>query len=570
MTAKTKTSRGRLQSVAAKMFLLQMVTISAMVGIAAIGIWGDTQGAKALHSVHDNSVMPLMHLRQVDAAYVVEAPRVLRRAADGKISWTEAQEELATMRQTSAQEWESYLSTEHSADEEVMLEEAVAAKVTAEAAFSRLEAVARARNSEGQNEAVGAYLEAVAPFTELVEKLEAFQQHEADVLTEVGLARSDMIALLIGGVALGAILLALTLVLMFGARLRKALGAAVGLAEDVAKGDLRHTMDVTSRDEIGDLSIALNDMVERLRVIVNDVSTASRDVATGAEQLSSTAQELNHGATEQATATEEASSSMEEMAASIKQNAQNAGETEAMARKSAEDARLSGSAVTRAVDAMQTIAEKIMVVQEIARQTDLLALNAAVEAARAGEHGRGFAVVASEVRKLAERSQAAAGEISSLSSNTVRAAQEAGDMLAGLVPDIERTSKLVENISRASSEQAAGASQVNTAIQQLDQVTQQNTSAAEQMSSTAEELSGQADQLQAAIGFFRLSDSETGSRRTPSKAAPARKAPAPVRSAPKPAAQSNGGGFDFQLDSSEDDLDASFLSSGGAKRGRVA
>jgi methyl-accepting chemotaxis protein len=194
------------------------------------------------------------------------------------------------------------------------------------------------------------------------------------------------------------------------------------------------------------------------------------------------------------------------MAANIRQNADNAAQTEKIARQSSKDAQTSGDAVTRAVNAMQTIAEKILIVQEIARQTDLLALNAAVEAARAGEHGKGFAVVASEVRKLAERSQAAASEISALSSNTVKAAQDASDMLGRLVPDIQKTATLVEEISAASREQNIGAEQINQAIQQLDKVTQQNASASDEMSATSEELAAQADQLLSAIGFFQTDD----------------------------------------------------------------
>jgi methyl-accepting chemotaxis protein len=205
---------------------------------------------------------------------------------------------------------------------------------------------------------------------------------------------------------------------------------------------------------------------------------------------------------------------MEQMAANIKQTADNAAQTEKMAHQSARDALASGEAVSKAVGAMQTIAEKITIVQEIARQTDLLALNAAVEAARAGEHGKGFAVVASEVRKLAERSQAAAAEISTLSSHTVKVAAEAGDMLTRLVPDIRKTSELVEEISAACREQTIGAEQINTAIQQLDTVTQQNAGASEEMSATSEELAAQAEQLQNTIAYFRTDDSIQVGRRS--------------------------------------------------------
>jgi len=209
---------------------------------------------------------------------------------------------------------------------------------------------------------------------------------------------------------------------------------------------------------------------------------------------------------------EESSASMEEMSAAINQNADNARQTESLARKAADDAKESGEAMAKTVTAMRDIASKISIIEEIARQTDLLALNAAIEAARAGEQGRGFAVVASEVRKLAERSQAAAAEINTLSASSLGVAERAGTLLEKLVPDILRTSELVQEIAASSLEQGSGASQVNRALQQLDQVVQQNASASEELASTAEELSSQAEQLQATISFFRL-DSGRGMRR---------------------------------------------------------
>ncbi len=288
------------------------------------------------------------------------------------------------------------------------------------------------------------------------------------------------------------------------------IGRLRAVVEDVAAGDLSRTIKPESGDEIGLLSGTIKAMTDKLKQVVSDVKTSSDNVASGSQQLSSGSEQMSQGATEQAASAEEASSSVEEMNATIRQNADNALQTEKIALKSSADAQESGKAVAETVGAMKEIASKISIIEEIARQTNLLALNAAIEAARAGEHGKGFAVVASEVRKLAERSQTAAGEIGRLSTTSVEVAEKAGAMLAKLVPDIQKTAELVQEISAASKEQTSGAGQINSAIQQLNQVIQQNASAAEEMSSTAEELSSQAEQLQGAISFFKIDEIDPG------------------------------------------------------------
>jgi len=296
----------------------------------------------------------------------------------------------------------------------------------------------------------------------------------------------------------------------------EATNAITANANQVAQGNLM--VDLKKRSENDELMESLANMVDKLKEVVMDVQAAADNVAAGGQELSSSAQHMSQGATQQAASAEEVSSSMEQMASNIRQNTDNAMQTEKIAVKSASDAREGGKAVTETVAAMKQIASKISIIEEISRQTNLLALNAAIEAARAGEHGKGFAVVASEVRKLAERSQSAAGEISELSTNSVAIAEKAGDMLNKMLPDIQKTAELVQEINASSKEQDIGAEQINRAIQQLDQVIQQNAASAEQMAATTEELSGQAEQLKATIAFFSL---ESGRQRSLPSSRPA-------------------------------------------------
>jgi methyl-accepting chemotaxis protein len=299
---------------------------------------------------------------------------------------------------------------------------------------------------------------------------------------------------------------------------RTSIEDVVRVMSAMAEGDLTRRIDKAYEGEFAKLKEYANNTVDRLSQVVAEVNGAADSLASASEQVSATAQSLSQASSEQAAGVEETSASIEQMTASIAQNTENAKVTDGMATKAAKEANEGGGAVKETVSAMNQIAKKIGIIDDIAYQTNLLALNAAIEAARAGEHGKGFAVVAAEVRKLAERSQVAAQEIGEVATNSVALAEKAGKLLDEMVPSIRKTSDLVQEITAASEEQSSGVAQINAAVGQLSQTTQQNASSSEELAATAEEMSAQAEQLQQAMSFFRL---ETGhGLRTPAATQP--------------------------------------------------
>ena len=334
---------------------------------------------------------------------------------------------------------------------------------------------------------------------ESIESYVSVSIYEHELLGIIKKVRTALIIALIIGISL--FILVNTQV---SRSITNALNKGVKFAEAISKGDLTKILDVNQKDEVGQLSASLNNMVTKLREIVGGIITGSEHIASASQQLSSTSQQLSQGATEQASSVEEVSSTMEEIAANVEQNSENSTQTEQISLSAQEGIRSVSEKSSQAIEANRTIADKINIINDIAFQTNLLALNAAVEAARAGEHGKGFAVVASEVRKLAENSKVAADQIVTLAAQSLKLSEEAGQQMMETLPRVEDSTKLVQEISAASAEQNNGATQVNNAIQQLSNVTQQNAAASEEMATSSEELASQASQLKQSISFFNI------------------------------------------------------------------
>ncbi|MBN1603067.1 MAG: MCP four helix bundle domain-containing protein [Chitinispirillaceae bacterium] len=487
-------------------FLL-VAAISAVVGFVGIGNMKKINEADTF--LYEKATIPLGDLVEIAMAFemAIRDLRDLGRATDPQ----EREEKIKiieSFRARLGKASQKYEETIVNDEGKKLFEEFINARTIIAAAIDELYVLARANKTKEVYEVIDNRLARNSETEEkIIERMIDFNISSAKKIADNNSkTASNATNILFVVMAIG-VIIAIGIGLFLTASITKPLNLGVETMAEISKGNLQVTFDrhaLSVSDETGIFTRAMKEMTDKLKDTISFALESSENVSTGSIQLSSASQGISQGSSEQAASVEEISASIEEMTASINQNADNANQTEKIAIKSSNDAKDGGEAVQKTVSAMKSIAEKISIIQEIARQTNLLSLNASIEAARAGEHGKGFAVVASAVQKLAERSQDAAEEISKLSKSSVDVAEKAGDMLNKLVPDIQKTAELVAEINAASSEQNKGIQQVNSAIQQFNTVVQSNASASEELASTSEELSSQAEELKNRLSFFQI------------------------------------------------------------------
>lgn len=503
-------------TIKSRLIFVITLLVSLSISLSLLGISGLEKTNNSLSSIYLDRVLPLAELAKVQDlmnANVLQLhlaskhdPRMSESSVHINHSVTYHTDKVTQNIAAITEIWKVYAASNlTNAEREIATNYA---KFRKDFVINGLKAASKLYNAEDYSAANILMAEQLAPKFQAAlleaEKLKKYQtlvvKNEFDeAVSRYETMRFNSFALLASGIFIAVVV---GFLLIQG--IAKSIDRILVFVSNLAKGDLTGSIDVGHTDEIGRLADSLSEMEAKLAEVVRNVRSNADSLASASQEISATAQSISQSAVEQATGVESTTSAVEELSSSVQQNSENAKVTNDLANLSATDATTGGDAVTRTVEAMQHIAKKVSLIEDIAYKTNLLSLNAAIEAARAGDHGKGFAVVAAEVRKLAENSRITAEEINTMATDSVQIAEEAGSLLEAVVPNIQKTADLVDEISAASNEQAQGITQISDAMGQLDKATQQNASGSEQLAATAEEMSGQAAQLQQVVAFFQI------------------------------------------------------------------
>ncbi len=490
----------------------KLVVLIVTMGIMGtfVGIFGINkiqQTNVKLEQTYKHALIPFQYLKNISDVYAIEVPKTVDKIYAGELSWLSGKEKIELALENANLQWAEFKKLPKEERENMMVSELELQFISAQANLENLRQVLISRNTDALKSYNTSSLNLViTPISKKIQELSKFQIEKAGVIYDNSLEnfRTAVITFIII-LSIGVVVSMLMAIYILKG-INNSLKTANDTIDKLSKGDLSIEIEEQGDYDFGRLINNLRHLAERLKDVLVTAQTASANIAITSHEMSSNSQQVSQGATEQAASVEQMAASMEEISSNIQQNTDNAQKTQKISSKAATEIEEGSQNINITVDSMETIAEKISIIGEIAFQTNILALNAAVEAARAGEHGKGFGVVAAEVGKLAERSKIAAADIDELSKSGVDIALKSKIMLSKFVPSIEETSKLVEEISNASVEQNAGVEQINDAIQMLNQVTQQNAASSEEMATVSEELSAQAEQLKKTISFFKLGD----------------------------------------------------------------
>ncbi|WP_158826848.1 methyl-accepting chemotaxis protein [Mucilaginibacter lacusdianchii] len=491
--------------ISTKLFILAFLSSAILVVMGVYSLNNMSKVNRSLETVYKDRVISLKQLNMVAATYGINILNSTHQMGKGHLDFKTGDQGILAAQQNIKEGWKAYRQAGNTPEEKIIAADAEKLMMNAEAVLGQLHGILQKGDKKALHNFIANTLHpGIEPAIDKIAQLINIQLTVAEQEYKQGEAiyastKQNASIFIVVGIAISAIVSLLII-----KSIRRSIKHASVVISQLANGDLTVNMEAKSDDEIGALLGSLKEMIGKIKEVITYVNSASEHIVAASQELSSSSQQMSEGATEQAAATEQVSSSMEEMVANVQQNTENSLETKKIALKASADAKQGSGAVQETVISIKSIADKINIISEIARQTNILALNAAVEAARAGDQGRGFAVVAAEVRKLAEKSQSAATEIIELSRTGVGIAEKSGNLLDLMVPDIQHTARLVEEISESSAEQNLGAEQINDALQQLNQVTQQNAATSEEMAASAEQLSAQAEQLKELISFFKL------------------------------------------------------------------